>query len=649
MLEEFNSTEFNNYIDYSLSSQRVLTSPNKIEKENENQKIFLITLKNYDKSLIDNDTNENHKNNLLNEYKTKIEKEGKLLCQKCGGANKQFYKCFDCELILCQDCKEKSRHDNLIEYELFNILVQHQLGYESNYRSRSININAIDDVENNINLEELKQKICKIKEKIDDIIDRLNKIKENLDFYYKVNCIINNNLKENNYEISQTNETINADKKDIIKKINGIISIQNNKFEGILNNLRKISNFKAPSNTNSTSCKETSKNNSTNKTRNKDIAHSNNRQLNISDSNNQTTEQTEGIVMKLKFEKKDDKLKNLRIFGDKFVENNKQCKMFIDNKNEVTIYNNSTRSTGTLPPYKEIKSQIDLKDIELNLNIIIYLKSSEIITNLSEMFCNCDNLFSFEAISSDTNLNITNMSKMFYNCSSLKLLNITNWNISNVTDINAIFYNCKKLDLEDLEFLSDIENWNTSNVTDMSFAFSKCESLKSLSKISNWNTEKVKKMNGMFKDCIHLKNIPNLGWNTSNVDNMNFMFCNCKDLNDISPFSNFNFSNVTDINNIFAECSSLKDISNFRIEDAPKVTDISFMFYNCDILDTLPGKLGFNENIIKDISYMFYNTKLKEEDIKYIKSEFLENNRYQNADKTEILKGVNKNVNCLIF
>jgi len=52
-------------------------------------------------------------------------------------------------------------------------------------------------------------------------------------------------------------------------------------------------------------------------------------------------------------------------------------------------------------------------------------------------------------------------------------------------------------------------------------------------------------------------------------------------------------------------------------------------------LNTLPKKLGFNENKITDISYMFYNTKLKAENIK---SKFLDNNRYQKADKTDILK-----------
>jgi len=346
--------------------------------------------------------------------------------------------------------------------------------------------------------------------------------------------------------------------------------------------------------------------------------------------------------MKLKFEK-NCKIKKLRIFGDKFVENNKQCKMYIEDKNYKAIINEKSNNTTSNTEYslqsKMIVSEIDLKDIDLNKDIIIHLNSQNIISNLNSMFFNCDNLISFEAIS--INKKISNMSNMFSNCISLESVsNISKWINSNVTDISGIFANCKKL-----KSFPDISKWDISYVTDMSYAFLNCESLESFPHFSK--ILKVEKMNGMFKDCIHLKSIPNnLEWDTSNVNNMGFMFCNCKNLKDISPLSNFNFSKVNDMNNIFDECSSLKDISNFSIENAPNVRDISYMFYNCINIDTLPKKLGFNENKITDISYMFYNTRLK---IEAIKSEFLDNNRYQKADKTEILKGINKNNNCLII
>jgi len=589
------------------SGRRLLPPIKKDEKE-EKLKICLL----------DNDKKEKNKNYLPSEDYKKEKKEGKLKCQKCGVTNKKLYICFDCELILCEKCKDNSPHDKMIEYELFNIIALYQQEKFTSYcETCKINlsekcksnhkdhlIKTFKNLKKDINLDELKIKICEIKKSIDNIKDKLNKIKENLDFYYEINRIISENLKNNKYNILEANEIINSNKTEIISEIDDII-YQNN-FEVILNKFNKIFDFRIP-------------------------------------SNGKNTE----IVMKLKFEK-NNKLKKLRIFGDKFVENNKQCKMYIEDKNyDSTIYdknNNITFNTDSfIFTYEMIVSEINLKsiDIDLDRDIIIHLNSPNIITNLSFMFYNCDNLLSFVAISNYNN--ITNMSNMFYNCTSLNSLNMSKWNTSKVTDINGIFANCKKLDFESF---SDISNWDTSNVIDMSFAFSNCESLKSLSKISNWNTSKVVKMNGMFKDCIHLNDTKDLKWDTSNVDNMNFMFCNCKDLVDISPISKLKFSKVIDMNNIFAECSSLEDISNFLIKDAPNVTDISYMFYNCIELKNLPEKLGFNENIITDISYMFYNTKLK---AKNIKSEFLDNNRYQNADKTEILNGLNKNSNCILI
>ena len=641
---ENKNLEFNNFLP-PKSSDRTLISFNEDNEKNEYQEICLINLKNSEKNLIDNDKKEDNKKNL-------IEKEVvKLICQKCGAANKNYYKCFDCELILCQKCKEESRHDKLIEYELFNIIVLSQLQNSPSYfenggtKYESNSINIPEDLKSNINLGELEKKISKNKKIINDIIDKLNKIKENLDFYYEVNCIINDNLNKNNYEIIKTKDKIKTVKKEIISEIKDIIN--KNKLEEILNNLKKICDFKIPSKSNSTNCFKLNLNN---KTRNKSNSPTNNNSSEkpiLIEDISQNIEKKEEILMKLKFEKNNN-LEYLRIFGDKFVENNKQCKMFIENKDYgIIVYgnSNSTQNFEELYPYVDINSKIELKGKDLDKDIIIHLKSSNTITNLSDMFCNCINLLSFEAISSDNNLNITNMSNMFYNCTSLKLINISGWNISKVIDINGIFSNCKKLDLESL--MPKFSNWDTSNVIDMSYAFSNCESLKSLSIISNWNTSKVEKMNGMFKDCIQLESIPDdLEWNTSNVNNMNFMFCNCKNLKDITHISKLDFSKVSDMNNIFAECSSLKNISEFSIEKALNVTDISYMFFDCTELDTLPKKFEFNENIITDISYMFYKTKLKTEDIK---SAFLDNNRYPKAYKTEILEGLNKNVNCLII
>ena len=60
------------------------------------------------------------------------------------------------------------------------------------------------------------------------------------------------------------------------------------------------------------------------------------------------------------------------------------------------------------------------------------------------------------------------MDGMFYGCSSLKTLNLSNFNTNNVTDMMWMFYDCSSLKVLNLS------NFNTNNVTHMCGMFSKC-------------------------------------------------------------------------------------------------------------------------------------------------------------------------------
>ena len=60
------------------------------------------------------------------------------------------------------------------------------------------------------------------------------------------------------------------------------------------------------------------------------------------------------------------------------------------------------------------------------------------------------------------------MSFMFDGCSSLKELNLINFNTNNVTDMNYMFYGCSSL--KEL----NLNNFNTINVTDMRRMFFGC-------------------------------------------------------------------------------------------------------------------------------------------------------------------------------
>ena len=60
------------------------------------------------------------------------------------------------------------------------------------------------------------------------------------------------------------------------------------------------------------------------------------------------------------------------------------------------------------------------------------------------------------------------MSEMFVGCSSLKKLNLTNFNTNNVTDMSGMFALCSSL--KEL----NLNNFNTNKVTDMRYMFGRC-------------------------------------------------------------------------------------------------------------------------------------------------------------------------------
>ena len=141
----------------------------------------------------------------------------------------------------------------------------------------------------------------------------------------------------------------------------------------------------------------------------------------------------------------------IRIFGDIFVNNNKNnCKIIINDK-ETELTN--------FYFYKKGEKEINVK----------FLKTG----------------------------NITNMSSIFARCVSLTSLpDISKWDTSNVDNMSCMFLNCKKL----VE-IDDISIWDTSNVTNMQSMFCNCLSLSNLPKIEKWNTNKVENFNFMFDGC----------------------------------------------------------------------------------------------------------------------------------------------------
>ena len=177
---------------------------------------------------------------------------------------------------------------------------------------------------------------------------------------------------------------------------------------------------------------------------------------------------------------------SIELFGDEFVENNKDiCTMIIDNKE----YN--------------IERFYDVNNYENNI-LKIKLKGINNITNIKFMFFRCSSVISLPDISKLNINNVKDMSFMFNGCSSLiSLPDISKWNTNNVTSMHYMFSGCSSL-----ISLPDISNWNTNNATNMSCMFLGCLSLSSLPDISNWNTNNTY-IYEMFSGCFSILNIPN--------------------------------------------------------------------------------------------------------------------------------------------
>ena len=82
------------------------------------------------------------------------------------------------------------------------------------------------------------------------------------------------------------------------------------------------------------------------------------------------------------------------------------------------------------------------------------------------------------------------MECIFRGCSSLKELNLNNFNTNNVTNMRCMFYECSSL--KEL----NLNNFNTNNVTDMRGMFNRCSNgliMEIKTKYKNINKEAFEK------------------------------------------------------------------------------------------------------------------------------------------------------------
>ena len=197
------------------------------------------------------------------------------------------------------------------------------------------------------------------------------------------------------------------------------------------------------------------------------------------------------IKIVYKINENDEKIK---LFGDKFIENN------FNLKNKIKIIHETKEY--------EFQQFFDVKNIHKNDNNILKIKLKGIneLINISYMFDECESLLSILYFSNWNSSKINNMKCMFNRCKNLiSLFDISNLNTSQVRNMSFLFSRCKSL-----ISLPDISIWDTSKVFNMSYMFYRCKSLESLADISKWNLSNVIYKTNMFNRCKKLSIIPKI-------------------------------------------------------------------------------------------------------------------------------------------
>ena len=205
---------------------------------------------------------------------------------------------------------------------------------------------------------------------------------------------------------------------------------------------------------------------------------------------------------------------------------------------------------------------------------------------------------------------------MFTGCSSLRLLDISNFNTSKVEDMHYMFRGCSSLTS------LNIINFDTSKVKTMYRMFSDCSSLTSLN-ISNFDTSQVANMAELFRGCSSLRELDISNFNTSLINSISCFCCFCSSLRSLD-ISNFDTSQVEDMQAVFYDCQSLTslNLSNFKTS---KVTVMGYMFYNCQSLTSLDLSY-FDTTLVTDMEELFAGCK----NLEYINLKNLKENNSLN-------------------
>ena len=278
--------------------------------------------------------------------------------------------------------------------------------------------------------------------------------------------------------------------------------------------------------------------------------------------------------LKIKYYIKDCQGKEIKLFGEDFVKNNKNIlSLIINNKKSELV-----EKTYVNEKYLEVilvQKSVNYDDEEnkyiKNLSFMFnfcnfdYITINEVkgrkkidlseVSDISYIFGNCVELKEIDVDFFKDMHKIEKMEFLFSGCKKLtNISNIDHLNTSKISSMKRIFNDCKML--ENL----NISTFETGNVKYFEEMFKNCSSLMRLPSISDWDMKKAKSLEGMFKGCSNLNSLPDISeWDLRNVKNMKEMFSGCKNLREFPYFDEMEFTNLEKMDRMFYDCSSLKN------------------------------------------------------------------------------------------
>lgn len=166
-------------------------------------------------------------------------------------------------------------------------------------------------------------------------------------------------------------------------------------------------------------------------------------------------------------------------------------------------------------------------------------------------------------------INVQYFSSMFEGCSSLKTITgMNSWDVSSAIFMDKMFAECTKL-----EDVGDLSKWTGSEATSVSYMFDGDSSLKTLD-LSNFNPKKVQYFSYMFAGCSGLTTITGINsWDASSAIFMDRMFegdTNLKSLTLNNSENKSNGENLRSVEGAINGCSRLTrlDISKLNLTQA---------------------------------------------------------------------------------